>query len=150
MRLSLDLLGRGSARDALTLAKEAKSLAEVAGSQYWLAKTSCVMSEVHIALRDYEAASTDIEESARTLTMVSCLSTGVSKTLFNPLTRASKLGGPESVEAHRILAELQSRQVDTEEDTEMIEAAEQAFEATKQALKQLESSFASSDGLVAT
>jgi len=54
------------------------------------------------------------------------------------------------VEAHRILAELQSRQVDTEEDTEMIEAAEQAFEATKQALKQLESSFARSDGLLST
>jgi len=73
MQLASDLLGRGSARDALALAKEAKSLAEVTGSQYWLAKTNCAMSEVHIALRDYEAAAVDIEESARVLTMVSCV-----------------------------------------------------------------------------
>jgi hypothetical protein len=78
MQLASDLLGRGSAKDALTLVKEAKSLAEIAGSQYWLAKTNCAMSEIHIALRDYEAAAIDIEESARILTMVSWVPDGMS------------------------------------------------------------------------
>jgi separase len=129
LQLGADMLMRGSARDALAFVKEAKSLAETTGSSYWVAKTSCALTEIHIALRDYVTAASNIEESARLL---------------------SELGGPEAAEAYRILADLQSRQIDTEEDSELIEAAHQAFQATQEALMRLENSFSVSDNIIGT
>lgn len=150
LQLAGDLLFRGSARDALNFVNEAKNLADVTGSPYWSAKVACAAAEVHIALRQYEEAASSVEQSAQVLSEVSAIVRQRPIRTVLILTQNMQLGGPESAEAHRILAELQSRQITTEEDSEMIEAAEQAFEATKQVLLRLEGSFATSDHLAGT
>ena len=125
------MLCRGSARYALTFVTEAKELAEVAGSAYWVAKTQCAMAEINIALHEYEAATKEIEHASQVL---------------------GEMDGPEGAEVYRIIAHLQSKQVfaDDDDGDEKLEEAEEAFEATRRLLSDLEGSFVVSDHLAGT
>jgi HEPN domain-containing protein len=49
-------------------------MAETAGSAYWVAKADCVLAEINIELRCFDAAAANIEQAAEILLEVSLVS----------------------------------------------------------------------------